>query len=138
VGDAASQVKATTVGGVVAGLRGAKAVASLILGRKEEAKRELEKLRCELNLHLLLRKILNRFGEEDYRRLLLLLRRDNGLASFISRYTRDDLASFFFKLIFRYPRLAWVGLRALLPPKWGHKHFFLIRKAGSKKSGDKK
>jgi len=113
VGDAASQVKATTVGGVVAGLRGAKAVASLILGRKEEAKRELEKLRCELNLHLLLRKILNRFGEEDYRRLLLLLRRDNGLASFISRHTRDDLASFFFKLIFRYPRLAWVGLRAL-------------------------
>jgi hypothetical protein len=113
-------------------------VASLILGRKEEARRELEKLRCELNLHLLLRKILNRFGEEDYRRLLLLLRRDNGLASFISRHTRDDLASFFFKLIFRYPRLAWVGLRALLPPKWGHKHFFLIRKAGSKKSGDKK
>ena len=114
VGDAASQVKATTVGGVVAGLRGAKAVANLILGRVEEAKRELEKLRCELNLHLLLRKILNRFDEEDYRRLLSLLRRDNGLASFIARHTRDDLASFFFKLIFRYPRLAWIGLRSLL------------------------
>jgi len=114
VGDAASQVKATTVGGVVAGLRGAKAVASLILGRVEEARRELERLSCELNLHLLVRKILNRFGEDDYRRLLSLLRRDNGLASFISRHTRDDLASFFFNLILRYPRLAWIGLRSLL------------------------
>jgi|GEM_PF-1926835 len=117
VGDAASQVKATTVGGVVAGLRGAKAVASLILGRVEEAKRELERLRCELNLHLLLRKILNRFGTDDYRRLLSLLRQDNELASFICRHTRDDLASFFFKLLLRYPRLAWLGLRSLLP-KW--------------------
>src|SRR6202142_256777 len=51
VGDAAGQVKVTTVGGIVTGLRGALGVAEAILNGGSS--RELRSLRRELDLHLL-------------------------------------------------------------------------------------
>src|SRR5207249_6056487 len=54
VGDAAGQVKVTTVGGIVTGFRGALGVAEAILNGG--ASRELTALRRELNLHLLIRR----------------------------------------------------------------------------------
>ena len=54
VGDAAGQVKVTTVGGIVTGVRGAEGVAEAILNGGRS--RKLSSLRRELNLHLLIRK----------------------------------------------------------------------------------
>ncbi len=54
VGDAAGQVKVSTVGGIVTGLRGAQGVAEAILNGGTS--RELKTLRRELDLHLLLRR----------------------------------------------------------------------------------
>jgi digeranylgeranylglycerophospholipid reductase len=56
VGDAAAQVKVTTVGGLVTGLRGAKAAADAILQRTLYLN-ELKSLRRELSLHLILRSV---------------------------------------------------------------------------------
>ncbi|MDE3137686.1 MAG: NAD(P)/FAD-dependent oxidoreductase, partial [Acidobacteriota bacterium] len=53
VGDAAAQVKVSTVGGIVTGLRGAQAVAKAIL--HSDGAGELRSLRRELNLHLFVR-----------------------------------------------------------------------------------
>ena len=53
VGDGAAQVKVTTVGGLVTGLRGAKAAANAILRRSDYVK-ELRALKRELSLHLVI------------------------------------------------------------------------------------
>ena len=71
VGDAAAQVKVTTVGGIVTGFRGALGVAEAILNGGRS--RELRSLRRELDLHLLIRKTLHHFRQPDYSRLVDLL-----------------------------------------------------------------
>ena len=70
VGDAAGQVKVSTVGGIVTGFRGAMGVADAILNRDS---RELRALRRELNIHLLIRRTIHRFKQADYSRLVDLM-----------------------------------------------------------------
>ena len=107
VGDAAAQVKVTTVGGLVTGLRGAKAAASAILGRRDYAK-ELGSLRRELSLHLLIRTALNRFQGADYDRLLGLLNQD--AIHLLGRYNRDRAASVLCRIILAQPSLSYAAL----------------------------
>jgi hypothetical protein len=64
LGDAAGQVKLTTVGGVVTGLRGARAATSALL-RHGDYVAELQGLKRELDLHLVLRRVLDRFAIES-------------------------------------------------------------------------
>src|SRR5258708_9599535 len=65
VGDAAAQVKVTTVGGIVTGFRGAQAVADALLGARQGGG-ELRALRRELDTHWLIRKTLHHFQQRDY------------------------------------------------------------------------
>lgn len=111
VGDAAAQVKATTVGGVVTGLHGAKALAHAILNGRNYRK-ESRGLKLELGLHLLIRHVLNRFKEEDYDELIAML--DGGLKGILEERTRDELTQSFFKLIWNEPRLITLGAKTLL------------------------
>ncbi len=112
VGDAAGQVKVTTVGGLVSGLWGAKAAAKAILGQGNYGK-ELGPLRRELGLHLLMRSVLNRLSSADYDRLLELL--DGKTTHLLGRYTRDELAKMFLRLLVAQPRLVSFAARLLLP-----------------------
>ena len=102
VGDAASQVKVTTVGGLVTGLRGAKAAADAILQRRDYLK-ELRPLRGELSLHLLIRTVLNRFHSADYDRLLDLLNAKT--IHLLGLYNRDQAARMLFRVSLAQPRL---------------------------------
>ncbi len=110
VGDAAGQVKVTTVGGIVTGFRGALGVTEAILNGGHS--RELRALRRELDLHLLIRKVLHQFGQADYSRLVDLLnasaRRSLGV------YTRDQAARVLWHICASQPRLLLLGLRGLL------------------------
>jgi flavin-dependent dehydrogenase len=110
VGDAAGHVKVTTVGGVVTGLRGAKGVAEAILNGGHSS--ELRSLRRELNLHLLIRKSLNGFGEADYVRLLDMLTPYS--RRLLSSYTRDEAIKLVLSLSLRHPQLVLLSLRALI------------------------
>jgi flavin-dependent dehydrogenase len=110
VGDAAGHVKVTTVGGVVTGLRGAKGVAEAILNGGNSA--EFRSLRRELNLHLLIRKSLNGFGEVDYVRLLDMLTPSS--RRLLSSYTRDQAIKLLLSLLVRQPQFLLLGLRALI------------------------
>ena len=71
VGDAAAQVKVSTVGGIVTGFRGALAVAQALLSGHKS--RELRALRHELSIHWLIRRALHRFQQKDYSQLVDLL-----------------------------------------------------------------
>jgi flavin-dependent dehydrogenase len=110
VGDAAGHVKVSTVGGVVTGLRAALGTAEAILNGGSS--RELQALRRELNRHRLLRKVLNRFTETDYARLIDLL--TPSTKRVLSAITRDETKKLLLGLILRQPRLLLLALRTFL------------------------
>jgi flavin-dependent dehydrogenase len=108
VGDAAAQVKVTTVGGLVTGLRGAKAAANAILRRSDYVK-ELRALKRELSLHLVIRSVLNRFQSGDYDRLLELL--NDKMISLLGAHNRDHASKIVCRLLWAQPRfLSLVGI----------------------------
>jgi len=110
VGDAAGQVKVTTVGGIVTGLRGALGVAEAILNGG--GSNELRALRRELDLHLLLRRSLHEFQQSDYSRLVDLL--SDPAKQPLAEYSRDEAWKVLWRLCLRQPLLLWLGLRGLL------------------------
>ena len=110
VGDAAGQVKVTTVGGIVTGVRGAEGVAEAILNGGHS--RKLSSLRRELNLHLLIRRALHHFQQTDYSRLVDLL--NSPAKTSLSTYTRDEAARVLWHICRNQPRLLLLGLRGLL------------------------
>ena len=110
VGDAAGQVKVTTVGGIVTGFRGALGVAEAILYGGASA--ELRSLRRELNLHLLLRRSLHDFQQSDYSQLVDLL--NAPAIQSLGDYSRDEAWKILWRVCLKQPRLLLMGLRGLL------------------------
>ncbi len=110
VGDAAGQVKVTTVGGIVTGFRGAIGVTDAILNGGTS--RELRTLRRELNLHLLLRRSLHDFQQADYSRLVDLL--NDSAKEPLCQYSRDEAWKILWRIGLRQPRLILLALRGLL------------------------
>jgi flavin-dependent dehydrogenase len=110
VGDAAGQVKVSTVGGVVTGFRGALGVSEAILsgGRSPE----LRALRRELDLHLLIRRSIHRFQQADYSRLVDWM--NDAMRQSLGRATRDEAARVLWNICRSQPRLLLIGLRGLL------------------------
>jgi len=111
IGDAGGQVKATTVGGVVAGLRGARAAVRAVVGQAPYRK-TVRGLRAELDLHSMMRAVLNRFDDRDYDRLLELL--DTRTRNLLAVRNRDEFKGAFFGLLLTQPRLLLLAAKALL------------------------
>lgn len=110
VGDAAAQVKVSTVGGIVTGFRGAQAVADSIL--RSGRRGELLALRRELSTHWLLRRTMHHFRQEDYSRLVDLL--NAATRDTLSEITRDESTRLLWNVLRRQPQLVLLGLRGLL------------------------
>ena len=113
VGDAAGHIKVTTVGGVVTGFRGAVGVADAILNGGVSS--ELKALRWELNRHHFLRRVLNRFTQMDYNKLLDLL--EPSARQTLGFFTRDETNKLLLNLLRKQPRFLLLGLRALVTDK---------------------
>jgi digeranylgeranylglycerophospholipid reductase len=109
VGDAAAQVKVSTIGGIVTGFRGARGVADAIL---QKGQTELRALRRELQTHWLVRRTLHHFQQEDYCRLVDLL--NDSARQSLGEINRDESTRLLWNVIRRQPRLALLGLRGLL------------------------
>ena len=110
VGDAAGQVKVSTVGGIVTGFRGAIGVSESILKGGESS--ELRSLRRELDLHLLIRKTIHQFKQADYSRLVDLMNASTRRS--LSQYTRDEAGRVLWHIALSQPRLLLLALRGLL------------------------
>ena len=124
VGDAAGQVKVTTVGGIVTGFRGAQGVVDALLhsngngaatngrfGRADNGATngEIRALKRELDLHLWIRRAMHDFDSHDYGRLLSLLN-DSAKAQ-LGRFHRDETWRLMRNLALRQPRLLSMALR---------------------------
>jgi flavin-dependent dehydrogenase len=110
VGDAAGQVKVTTVGGIITGFRGALGVSEAILHQGRN--RELRALRRELDLHLMIRRTIHRFKQADYSHLVDLMNASTRRS--LSQYTRDEAARVLWHIALSQPRLLLLGMRGLL------------------------
>lgn len=111
VGDSTAQVKVTTVGGVVTGFRGVRAVVEAILQGRSIGK-ESRGLKRELDLHLLVRKVLDGFSDDDYDLLIDFI--EGQLKHVLATVTRDDLAMMYLRLVASQPRLMMLGAKGLL------------------------
>jgi flavin-dependent dehydrogenase len=110
VGDAAGQVKVSTVGGIVTGFRGARAVAQALLGR--DSARELLGLRRELETHWLLRRTMHHFEQKHYSMLVDLL--NTATQHTLREITRDESTRLLWNVFRRQPQLVLLGIRGLL------------------------
>jgi flavin-dependent dehydrogenase len=110
VGDAAAQVKVSTVGGIVTGLRGALGVGQSIL--RKGGSKELTALRRELGTHWLIRRALHHFQQKDYSQLVDLL--DDSTRESLGEINRDESTRLLWNVVRRQPRLVLLGLRGLL------------------------
>jgi len=111
VGDAAGQVKVTTVGGTVSGLWGAAAAVRAIVG-DSSAHPSLRSLKRELDLHWFIRCMLERLDNAGYDRLVHCM--TPPVQEFLGWRNRDAMAGAFWQLPLREPRLLMLGLRLLL------------------------
>jgi flavin-dependent dehydrogenase len=113
VGDAAAQVKVSTVGGIVTGLRGALGVGQSIL--REGGRRELTALRRELGTHWLIRRVLHHFQQKDYSYLVDLL--NASTRESLGLINRDESTRLLWNVVRRQPKLVLLGLRGLMMGK---------------------
>jgi len=110
VGDAAGHVKASTVGGVVTGFRGALTVVDTILNKKNST--NLKVLRRELDLHALVRKMLQDFTQTDYVKLFDML--NSPVMRSLASFNRDETVKLLFHLFLSQPKFLLLGLRTIL------------------------
>ena len=117
VGDAAGQVKVTTVGGTVTGLRGAQAlVRSIVEGVPyDKAVQDLDR---ELRIHWVIKRGLTRMDGRAYDRLV---ERVHGrVREVLEQYTRDEMASAFKEMLKGDLKFAAWALR------YGFRHLFAL------------
>ncbi|MFH1642899.1 MAG: NAD(P)/FAD-dependent oxidoreductase [Nanoarchaeota archaeon] len=103
VGDAATQVKATTGGGIIQGLIASKCLADSIINTKSYTNL-LKSVNRELWLHLKLRNIMDKFSDKDWNYLTKIFNNDKN-RNIIESFDRDHLSNFIVKLAITEPRL---------------------------------
>lgn len=110
VGDAAGQVKVTTVGGTVTGVRGAHAAARAIARRTTYAW-ESRAVNRELRLHWYIRNLMNRFRDTEYDVLLQVFA--GRVGRLLEIHNRDRLERVFWSMLAIQPRLPLLAAHVL-------------------------
>jgi flavin-dependent dehydrogenase len=110
VGDAAGQVKVTTVGGTVSGVRGAHAAARAI-ARCTTYAWESRAVNRELRLHWYIRNLMNRFRDTEYDVLLQVFA--GRVGRLLEIHNRDRLERVFWSMLAIQPRLPLLAAHVL-------------------------
>ncbi len=118
VGDAAGQVKVTTVGGTVTGFIGALDAVARIQGSNNQ--RGQLQVNKELDLHHYIRELLDQMAPKDYDDLIDML--NPSVTKFLSCHDRDNMRSHFWKLALLQPRFIPLGLKLLSRSMWNGSH----------------
>ncbi|MGV8163155.1 MAG: hypothetical protein ACP5N2_07530 [Candidatus Nanoarchaeia archaeon] len=107
IGDAALQIKNTTGGGILPGMKAAYALSK---GTKHY-KRHIKKLNRELYMHYLLHKILSKYKDEDLFRLIKKMNNKN-IKKQLREHNRDNSVKLILSFL-KNPKMLSEGLRAL-------------------------
>ena len=106
IGDAATQVKATTGGGIIPSLKAAQTLCDCIINKKDYNKKFKRQSGRELLLHLRIRNLLNRFSDNDYDKLLDLMSQEK-VRKILKKYDRDTPIPLVANLLLREPRFLY-------------------------------
>ena len=106
IGDAATQVKATTGGGIIPSLKAAQTLCDCIINNKNYNKEFKMQSGRELLLHLRIRNLLNKFSDKDYDRLLDLMNKKK-VRKILKKYDRDTPIPLVTSLLFKEPRFLY-------------------------------
>ncbi len=102
IGDAATQAKATTGGGIIPSLKAAHTLCDCIIGKKDYNKEFKRQSGKELLLHLRIRNLLNKFSDRDYDRLLGLMDKEK-VRKILKKYDRDTPIPLVANLLLKEP-----------------------------------
>ncbi|MBI2142777.1 NAD(P)/FAD-dependent oxidoreductase [Candidatus Woesearchaeota archaeon] len=111
VGDAATMVKAPTLGGINQSLIAAEAAAAAIIEKKDYEKLWKGKMGKDLYLSLLMRKAMEKFSDNDYNELVETFTKEKN-KSILESYDRDVPTKFALKLLMREPKLLLLAKKA--------------------------
>src|SRR3989344_8275360 len=104
VGDSASQVKATTGGGLVPGLLAAKSCAESIMMHRDYKKLLKKSIDKNLRIHLYLRKMLDKFSKNDWNFLIQAFKQEK-MKKVLQKYDRDSPFLIVTSIFFNKPSL---------------------------------
>lgn len=111
VGDAATQVKATTLGGLIPGLKAASCLAEAIAENKNYEQLWKKKIGRDLWLHLKARKTLDKFSDADLNKLIVMLNRPKA-RELLEKYDREKPFKLL-SIIFKQPKLIYFAKHLL-------------------------
>ena len=106
VGDAATQVKATTGGGIIPALLSSKILVNSITKNKNYEKEFKKTVGKDLFISLKIRNALNKFRDKDYDFLISLFKNEKA-KSLIEEYDREFPSRFMIKLLATEPRFLY-------------------------------
>lgn len=109
IGDAATQVKATSYGGIVHGMKAAQVLARDMKHYQKNCRKEVGR---DLYLSLLLRKAMDRFSEQEWNDLIALFSKEK-LRNVLETKSRDYPTKFILDLLLAEPRLLKYGKKLL-------------------------
>jgi len=107
LGDASGFVKATTLGGLIPGLKQAQILADCLNNNKNYAK-EVKALKKRMDLHLRIRKVMNKFSDKDWDRLVSIIKQPK-MQKVLEQHTRENSLPLVFKALIKEPRLWLFG-----------------------------
>ncbi|MCD6464530.1 NAD(P)/FAD-dependent oxidoreductase [Candidatus Woesearchaeota archaeon] len=106
LGDAALQMKATSFGGIVQGLKAAQHLANALkLGKPVMYGKLAKPLRRELYMHLVIRKFWNSVPLKKWDLIIQLLKDNKALVEVLSKHSRDNIASLVLQALKNSPKL---------------------------------
>ncbi|MAF36264.1 hypothetical protein CL622_04060 [archaeon] len=104
VGDAATQTKNTTAGGIVPGIICGNILADSIKNKTDYQKTWRKKIGKDLYYHYLIRKAIDTFKPKDYDKLVQLLQKEKP-KSLIETFDREFPSKFMMKMLLHEPKL---------------------------------
>jgi digeranylgeranylglycerophospholipid reductase len=106
VGDSSSFVKATTLGGIIPGMKQAQVLVKCIKKKKKKYEKEIRPLKRRLRLHLLVRKIIDQFSDKDWDKLVKIIEKKS-IQDILSKHTREKLFPILVKCLIKEPKLIY-------------------------------
>lgn len=113
VGDAATQVKTSTHGGIIPGMIAARELSVAITENKNYEKLWKKKIGKDLLIHLAIRKMMDNFKAKDCDKLINLMKQEK-LKKIIEEFDREFPSKYAMKMLLKEPRLLSFALKSFI------------------------